>query len=1037
MTGSVPSRQLNVAHDNATIIAAHGGGRIDVHQRIGTHLIDELAFDAVPPLADVQPSRLLNAGNRVVRFTGRKREIAELEAWRDDSAAVAVRLVHGSAGQGKTRLAHRFAELSGAAGWITLRARHSRDIAVRPIDVQPGRAVVTAGPILVVVDYAERWPLSDLLALLVDRRLHGSRALRVLLLARPVGNWWYALTHRLSQDLGIAARSVELTALGATRSDSQNAFGVARACFADALGVAVPDGPVPHLDGSILTIHMAALAHVLAVRIGDTPPSDPGELSAYLLARERSHWQSMYDNDRRVQSSPQVMGRAVHVAALTRSLDFEAAVAALKSTTVADSAATAGQVLDDHAMCYPPHDPTTVLEPLYPDRLAEDFVALQTPGHRIDGFRADPWAAGAPRALLDQGGGNPATVLPLLIDGARRWSHLPQSQLLPLLRDRPQLAVEAGSPTLSALAAARWMTPEILAAIESVLPVEPPADLHAGIAALGERLAADLPPQADDPVRKVAVLLKRGWRLTNSGRITDGVRLLAAAVATARLLTAEEYPTELERALRLLGRAQVQAGNWAAVAAALGEAVGLWTTHGPRVQPPADEIARCLTDLSLALWRQGIGESLAVRHRAIVQLRRLVATDPRHRLTLARVLVQQAEQLRQRDRYQDSLEAIEDAARLMGEVAGDAGSWLEPDFAAALLGRARTLQSLRELAGSAAAASAAVRILEQLARRNVAFDEDLAGALGTEAAVLAALGRWTEAIEAQEKAVSIFRRLGRINGPRYNTGFAQVLTDFGRICRDAARRYDDALRVLAEAIELMRSSRESAAVRTRMLVDAESIGADLLDASGRHREADALRKVTRQRRTTARPPQSSRPSPARGPSPPDRRGPDPPSETEMDAGKYAREIAGLDPAVARSRLEQFSPHNIAVILLAVDPRYEWLARVFQGLEASEKYAVLREFVWFDGLTRYPVILRFVGKQLLNRTTEHETAYALSVLETATPAVVAGVLGHRDWATKARFVLARMDRSRAVEVMRMLPYDPGRLPDHADQAMYWW
>jgi tetratricopeptide (TPR) repeat protein len=1036
VTGSVPSRQQNIAYDNATIIAAQGGGRIDVHQRIGTHLIDELSFGAVPPLADEQPSRLLNASNRVVRFTGRHREMAKLEAWRDDAAAVAVRLVHGGAGQGKTRLAHRFAELSGAAGWITLRARHGRDIAVRPLDVQPGNAVVTASPILVVVDYAERWPLSDLLALLVDRRLHRSRALRVLLLARPVGNWWHALTHRLSIDLGVEARSVELAALGASHTDSQHAFEVARSCFAEALRVAVPEGPAPDLEGSILTIHMAALAHVLAVRIGDIPPSDPGELSAYLLARERSHWQSMYDNDRRVESTPQVLGRAVHVAALTRSLDFEAAVTALKSATVADSAASAARVLDDHAMCYPPHDPNTLLEPLYPDRLAEDFVALQTPGHRIDGFRSDPWAAGAPRALLDHGAASPAAVLPLLIDGARRWPHLPESQLLPLLRERPELAVQAGSPTLSALAAAPWMPAEVLSAIESVLPVDPPADLHAGIAALGERLAAELPQQTDDPVRAVAALLKRGRRLINSGRIADGIRLLTTAVATARLLTADEHPIELERALRVLGRAHVQAENWVAAAAALGEVIGVWNNHGAHVRPPADEIARCLTDLSLALWQQGIGESLAVRHRAIVQLRRLVATDPRHRLTLARVLVQQAEQFLELDRYRDSLEAIEDAARLLGEVAGDAGAWLEPDFAAALLGRARTLQSLRQLAGAAAAASAAVRVLEQLAQRNVAYDKDLAGALGTEAAVLAGLGRWTDAIGAQEKATSIFRRLHGINGTRYSTGFAQALTNFGRICRDAGHRHDAALRALGEAIGLVRSSQETAAVKTRLLIDAESIGADLFDASGRHQEADALRKTTRQRRPAGRPPQSPRPAPAREPAPQSRREPEWSAKGEQDARQYAREIAVLDPHAATLRLERFTPHNIAVILLAIDPRYEWLAPVFNGLEPVKKYAVLREFTWFSGLTEHPVILRFVGKQLLNRTTEHETQYARSVLEDATPAVIAGVLSHEDWARKARFVLAWLEPAQVNQIVRLLPYNPGRISYHSDQNMYW-
>lgn len=287
MSDDASARQLNLARDNAAVYAVQDGD-LHIHQRIGTHHIDEMSFQPGPPVADDQPSRLLNAGNQVVDFTGREREIEGLAAWRDGPAGVAVRLVHGGAGQGKTRLAHRFAELSRAAGWITLRARHSRDVAVHPIEVGQADALAAYGRVLVLVDYAERWPLSDLLALLLDRRLHGGPTLRVLLLARPLGNWWHALTHRLSEALGVHADREELSPLGATDDDSRHVYRVASACFARVLGARDPGLAPPEIQGSVLTIHMAALAGILATRQGDDPPTDPDHLSAYLLARERS-----------------------------------------------------------------------------------------------------------------------------------------------------------------------------------------------------------------------------------------------------------------------------------------------------------------------------------------------------------------------------------------------------------------------------------------------------------------------------------------------------------------------------------------------------------------------------------------------------------------------------------------------------------------------------------------------------------------------------------------------------------------------------
>ena len=72
-------------------------------------------------------------------------------------------------------------------------------------------------------------------------------------------------------------------------------------------------------------------------------------------------------------------------------------------------------ILDDHRLCYPPLDAGHVLEPLYPDRLGEDFIAAMLPGASFDSDGDDDLADladdGAPdilRRLLRPAGYRPA-----------------------------------------------------------------------------------------------------------------------------------------------------------------------------------------------------------------------------------------------------------------------------------------------------------------------------------------------------------------------------------------------------------------------------------------------------------------------------------------------------------------------------------------------------------------------------------------------------------------------------------------------------
>jgi len=144
-----------------------------------------------------QPSRLLLARHRVVPFTGRDRTLDELAAWMAGDVPVAALLVHGAGGQGKTRLAGEVTTQCAAAGWAVWQVAHTPTpvAGIAPVS----RVPLLAGAVLAVVDYADRWPLSALLALLTQLRDLHTRAgtrVRVLMLARSDGYWWPALADR-------------------------------------------------------------------------------------------------------------------------------------------------------------------------------------------------------------------------------------------------------------------------------------------------------------------------------------------------------------------------------------------------------------------------------------------------------------------------------------------------------------------------------------------------------------------------------------------------------------------------------------------------------------------------------------------------------------------------------------------------------------------------------------------------------------------------------------------------------------------------
>ncbi len=459
MTADIQS--IDAAPHARVYAVLHG----DIHIRNGAPVYQfepaRLRPQAIPgDAARYRPSWLLAAENQIVGFSGRGEELEALSQWRDSSrTSVSVQLLHGPGGQGKSRLAAEFAARSAASGWSAWAAHHVSDSSGRLV-AAPGEP---GAQLLLLVDYAERWPLDDLVLMLGNAALRRPQRVRVLLVARTADVWWPALWDAIDAFAADVGQPLRLRPLAGTVVDRRALFVAAYRSFADLLGV--PPGSVSTPDDRtlrdydlVLTMHMAALAAVDARRHGASPPADPVGLSRYLLDREYDFWQTLYDHGRSMVADPVVMGRLVHTTILTRSVLPAQGVSIVVQLGITP-AGSASRALRDHAACYQPAAQTrgTVLEPLYPDRLAEDFLALHSPGHDIADYAADDWSQSVPVRLFDHDASTAPTyarkALASLIEVARRWPHVAERQLHPLLRDRPELAVSAGGAALASLAA--------------------------------------------------------------------------------------------------------------------------------------------------------------------------------------------------------------------------------------------------------------------------------------------------------------------------------------------------------------------------------------------------------------------------------------------------------------------------------------------------------------------------------------------------------------------------------------------------------
>ncbi|GGV02652.1 hypothetical protein GCM10010211_82440 [Streptomyces albospinus] len=426
----------------------------------------------------------------------------------------------------------------------------------------------------------------------------------MLLIARSVRGWWSPLKDAL-RDRGLPTRSIGLSSL-TEEIAPEKLFCAARDGFAKML--AIDDG----LPGTsplgihqwdrfrhVLALHTSALVEVCARLLPG--PERTAAISSYLLDRERRYWEDLYEGQR-IRLPVGKLALATYTAALTSALDHDAGLDAL--ACLDRGSADSGQVLADHATAYPPFNGHTVLEPLHPHWLAQDYLALITPGDPLSFETSEPWALRAPVHLLATPTQSeekkaastwPAWLRPAvstLIETSQRWPHIATGQLVPLLTDHPHLALAAGK-TLTAITDIAHLPTAFAADVASSLQglgeylhmAEDAEELEKALEAT--QLALDLyhalgaHEPADAFVSQQAESLSALSSLQRrTGQLESASQTAARAVGLYRRLAHEFHQVAYARelAVALYRQAQVLASqkNWYEALAAIKECLDIY-----------------------------------------------------------------------------------------------------------------------------------------------------------------------------------------------------------------------------------------------------------------------------------------------------------------------------------------------------------------------------------------------------------------------------------------------------------------------------
>jgi tetratricopeptide (TPR) repeat protein len=748
------------------------------------------------------PAQHLIARHALVDFTGREAVLAELDRWADDEAPVAVRLIHGPGGAGKTRLGLEWVRRRAEAGEVAGLLGSLSDEATA--------ALLATERADVVLDYAETRPgLAELLRALARRwQADEPGRLRVLLLARGDGDWWTVL----KQDPDVAALLADspdaLPLAELVPPEARVAeFHRAAACFRRHRpgwkGLPTPPDLGGQRFGRALYLHMAAFA------AGEGLTITAESLLDDLLDHEARAWLKRAGYESQESSDPARTFRRrmdAAVAALTLRGGAEDIDHLRRLLAALDTEPSDIERLPD---LYP-GDKGLLVAPLEPDLLGEALVL------RL--LRDTRWhPAWLDRAVEGAGTGELQSAFAVLGRAEAHDTELACRAVEQLLATDLPIRAEAAFSTLLTLTThtAHARLGQVLAqalegrgsrvlaaAFRPRLPWET-VQLREVALWVMTCLRKHLP---DHPHTQARLLDGLGKRLGDLGRREEALEAITEALGILRRLTAarpDAFKPDLASSLIGQGHNLSAQGRREEALEVTTEAVGIYrrlATAGPDAFE--DKLALSLTGLGNRLFALGRREgALQATTEALGIYRRLAAARPgAFEPELALCLTNLGNFLFDLNRREEALEATIEALDIYRRLAAALPDAFAPKLALSLSNLGYWLFALGRREEALEATSEAVDIRRRLAAvRPEAFEPDLAASLSTWSAALVLNGRGEEAVAAAYEGVEIRRRL--VRSAAESSDLARSLTQLGAWLFHL-KRIKEGLDVCTEAVAL-------------------------------------------------------------------------------------------------------------------------------------------------------------------------------------------------------------------------------------------